>query len=475
MEFRHSKLFRTPNSFYIYDGIKNDLVELSESDYLFFDNIISGGCPKSIPSSIQPLFNRLASEQEIVTTLRHPYTDYLGYFLNRKLAKITLQLTQQCNFRCKYCVYSEANNKNQRSHTDRRMSWETAIAAIDFLYKRSVDSPRVNIGFYGGEPLLEFSLISDLVAYSKQAFSGKNLSFSMTTNGSLLNNNILKFLSENNFNLMISLDGPEEINDLNRVFKNGKGTFNHVLKKLSKIKKAFPEYFNTIQISTVLDPRNDFSCINEIFIKTSVFEDMCIRANLVDYTFENKEISPSTRFISQYEYHLGLALCSLFIEMPKEAISPISSQIKLTLQNNYYKFCNSRVGLQKTDAPSGPCIPGQMRPMITVSGQIFPCERVSETSDVMNIGSIYDGFNIEKANCLLNVARISQEECKACWSFRFCNQCCRGADNGGNALSKETRLRNCESTQNQAFKTIKTFLLFHEAERYGISKDFELQ
>lgn len=127
-----------------------------------------------------------------IKEVRHVYADYLDVFLTRKLAKITLQLTQNCNFRCKYGIYSETHNLRQRSHSTERMTFETAKKAIDFLWKHSVDSPDVNIGFYGGEPLLEFPLLKKAVKYSERLFEGKNLTFSVTTNGTLLNDEIIR-------------------------------------------------------------------------------------------------------------------------------------------------------------------------------------------------------------------------------------------------------------------------------------------
>ena len=136
------------------------------------------------------------STESYIKEVRHIYSDYLSVFLARKLTKITVQLTQNCNFRCKYCIYSETHNTRQRSHSTERMTWETAKKAIDFLREHSVDSPEVNIGFYGGEPLLEFPLLKKAVEYSEQQFEGKKLTFNITTNGTLLNDEMIYFFQE---------------------------------------------------------------------------------------------------------------------------------------------------------------------------------------------------------------------------------------------------------------------------------------
>ena len=156
-------------------------------------------------------------------------------------------MTQNCNFRCKYCVYSGAENSYQRVHSNKVMNWNTARKAIDFLWEHSIDSKDVNIGFYGGEPLLEFDLIKKAIEYSRKKFMGKEISFSMTTNGTLLTEEIIRFLSKNKVQLVISLDGAKEINDENRVFKNGSGTYDRVIRKIDLIKQIDSVYANSVE------------------------------------------------------------------------------------------------------------------------------------------------------------------------------------------------------------------------------------
>ena len=162
------------------------------------------------------------------------------------------------------------------------MTWETAKKAIDFLREHSVDSPEVNIGFYGGEPLLEFPLLKKAVEYSEQQFEGKKLTFNITTNGTLLNDEMIYFFQDHDVSLMISLDGPKEINDKNRVFANGKGTFDTVAKQISRIREIAPQYGAKLQISMVMDPSNDFDCINEICLNDSEFRTLSLQPAIVE-------------------------------------------------------------------------------------------------------------------------------------------------------------------------------------------------
>ncbi|MFZ3070522.1 MAG: radical SAM protein [Anaerolineaceae bacterium] len=134
------------------------------------------------------------------------------------------------------------------------MTWKVAKRALDFLWEHSIDSGEVNVGFYGGEPLLEFPLIQKVVGYSKYLFWGKQLTFSITTNGTLLNPEIILFFQEHNFSLGISLDGPKEINDRNRVFANGKGTFDSVLHNINllSVNRVKPPAFRQAVLTPVV-------------------------------------------------------------------------------------------------------------------------------------------------------------------------------------------------------------------------------
>ena len=128
-----------------------------------------------------------------------------------------------------------------RVHTNKRMSLETAKRAVDFYYDHCKNAKSVQIGFYGGEPLLEIEMIKEIVEYSKVLFRGKDLTFNMTTNASLLDEDKIDFLATNDFNLTISLDGPEEVQNSGRKFAGSlKGTYQKVIDNISKIEERHP-------------------------------------------------------------------------------------------------------------------------------------------------------------------------------------------------------------------------------------------
>lgn len=199
----------------------------------------------------------LQSKEDII--IEHPASSGIESYLDEGMQQLILQLTQNCNLRCKYCVYS-GSYKN-RVHTNKRMTFEIAKEAIDYYYLHSRAADVVRIGLYGGEPLLEFDLIKKITEYCEKIFAGKELRINMTTNATLLNEKIVDFLQKHNFDLMISLDGPESVQNKSRVFAdNSHGTFDVIIQKIEMIQKLYPQYLDKISFNAVIDEQNDFAC-----------------------------------------------------------------------------------------------------------------------------------------------------------------------------------------------------------------------
>lgn len=146
------------------------------------------------------------------------------------------------------------------------MSLEIAKKGILFLQNHSVDIPEVFVGFYGEEPLLEFSLLQELVYFSESVLRGKKINYMLTTNATLLNEHMIDFFVKYNFNITISIDGSRDAHNKNRIFSsNGKGTFEIIIERLKLIHQKWPLFFKTITINVVMDPSTDFDEINALF------------------------------------------------------------------------------------------------------------------------------------------------------------------------------------------------------------------
>ena len=374
------KLFNTPNSAYFLDVNKNEIIPISEEAHNYLNEVMSGRqawdalrLPELADLQDQ---GYLTTESNVVKIL-HNNTKYLETYLNRNLSKLTLQLTQSCNLRCKYCVYSETVNDRQRRHSTKSMDWNTAKKAIDFLWARSIDSNELYLSYYGGEPFLEFELIKQCVEYSKKLFSGKQIYFNITTNGTLLTDEHIYYSEKNDISLMISLDGPKEIHDRNRVFENGSGTYDTVIETIERIKKIAPKCVEKLYISMVVNPEEDFDCVNSVFFDGDELDQVKLQHSMVDFGYDNIEITSSEEYRWKSEYQNFIALLAYYNRYPEDEVSPLALNI-LRIDVNDYNKIEQMEKLHETDAPSGPCVPGHSRLLVDVEGRLFPCERAGE-------------------------------------------------------------------------------------------------
>lgn len=124
------------------------------------------------------------------------------------------------------------------------MSWETAKEAVDYLYGHSMSSEDIYISFYGGEPLLMFRLIKEVVEYVKREYCQRTVHFNLTTNGTLFTPEIVQYFIKNNIQIMFSLDGPKEVHDKNRIFAgSNRGTFEKLRDSMKMIYSMDRKYY----------------------------------------------------------------------------------------------------------------------------------------------------------------------------------------------------------------------------------------
>ena len=308
----HIHMIEQYNEHYCYDVNTNAIVKLSDELAEYLHEVIrTGECDLEnikLSQEAQEGLNYLLSQRLLHplndnVEIEHLETSVLENMYSDNLKGVILQVTQNCNLRCKYCVYS--GSYVNRQHNNKRMTLDTAKAIIDFFWSHSGKSDDVSFGFYGGEPLLEFELIKDVVAYIKQKFVGKKYIFTITTNATLLKEEQIKFLAENNFNLVISLDGPAEIQDANRVFADGEsGTFETVMNNLKKVKEINEAYYSNISFNAVIDLSQNFSCANDFFLSYDMVKNSGITGNFVSNTNRKEEMNFYIQFYIDSLYEL---------------------------------------------------------------------------------------------------------------------------------------------------------------------------
>lgn len=446
---------------YLYDANLDVFTPISFDTFqklnVAFQSVHDGKVEIEKNSEIEKLIAKGFLSENRVEELRHPLIETMRTFSQRALASITLQVTQSCNLRCKYCIYSN-QIKKQRSHSQKKMEFETAIKGIDFLYERSMDAPRINIGFYGGEPLLEFDMIKRLVEYAEEKFRGKEIGFSITTNATLLTEEKYTYMQCHNFSITISIDGNRESHNRNRVFLSGKGSFDQIARNIKAIKEIHPDVPATLTISTVIDPEIPLTL--ESSTASEFLKGIRVNAAVVELEDPN-QIAFSEDFSEKYQYFRFLSLRKFYGKLSASCELPTFCSEGIEKLYHEFKSLGSCSRLPQIGAPDGPCMPGLLRLFINADGDFFPCEKVSELSEVMNIGSIYKGFDFGKMENIINFSTISHRNCKTCPVFRHCGICAKLCD-GGDKLSEDAFLSACSNSIDDFKGRLKYWTLFYK-------------
>ncbi|AQS11460.1 anaerobic sulfatase-maturating enzyme [Clostridium saccharobutylicum] len=472
----HIHLLKLYDEYYLYDVNTNAIVSIPLKVYEYLQSSLnsdenSNNLYECLDKNLRDGIEYLKSQGMLLPRnenlkIKHVETDLLKDLYENNLRSLTLQVTQNCNLRCSYCVYS--GSYVNRTHSNKRMSWEVAKKTIDFFYEHSTNTEEVVFGFYGGEPLLEFELMKKCINYIRELFIGKKIFFTVTTNATLLTEEKIKFLAKNNFDLVISLDGPADVQNKNRIFADEhRGTFEVVMKNLSKVKMIDESFYKRISFNAVIDLKENFSCANEFFLSYDMVKDLNVAGNYVNVTNKVEKIDINTKYYADAQYETFKAYlyhCSnIFSAYKPTLLNNVVNNIKSSM-NDRVKVRGERV-LQSS--PGGQCIPGIQRFFVNVDGEFYPCERVNENADILNIGNIHNGFDINKAKNILNIANTTEEECRKCWCFKICTQCVSMAEEDGE-LSRKRRLSICSETQKNAEEQIKDYIVL---KKYGC--DFE--
>lgn len=358
--------------------------------------------------------------------IEHPETKYIDDLTNRCINDITLQVTKDCNFKCRYCLYAN-DTKVERNHEKINMRWDIAKKSIDFLYDHSKDSNIITISFYGGEPLLNYDLIKKVVEYSKSLYCTKKIEFLMTINGSLLNDEIIEFIVKNNFMLTISIDGPENIQNRHRKFlSTGNNTFDKVFENILKIKEKYIDYF-----------------ISRVYFLPVYFLDEDYN-NILKF-FKDLGVSRENLIIKQATLN--------GIDYIENGVSNYNNTDKLWMEDLLTIYKDKSI-IKSVWHHNGPCVPGVKRLFIDTSGNFYPCEKFSEQENAL-IGNLIDGLDLNKIREYLNIGKLTENDCKTCWASRFCDICllsCMSIDEKNLNVNQKRKMCN-----NQKQKTLGFF------------------
>lgn len=454
------KTFKTPGGHYVYDVNTNALLKVDSGEY----KILSQKKFDTQLYAKNPQINLLRDSGYLssrrIKHIRHPATDFLEFELNHNLGFLTLQVTQACNLRCEYCPYT-SEDKN-RGHKNLKMDFPMVKKCIDFLLGRSRDKKTFTLGFYGGEPLMEIDLIKKAMDYAIEKSAGKELVFSMTTNGTLLNERIGKILADYKVLLIISLDGPERFHDKGRKFASkDRGTHQVLMEKLQMLQDKYPEYYSTIRFNTVLDPQEGVSCINDFFIKNDQVNTQDVSASLISDLYQENLMEPGEEYQKSSRYEIFKVMLKSLKKLPDKRVSPLYTENFLLQQSMVSNLRVKTDSLPDSYHHGGPCVPGVTRLFVSVNGDFYPCEKASEESKMMRIGNIETGFDLNRCREILNVGTVTEDECKDCWAVRFCTQCAVCADDL-TSFCKNRKLKECGRTKKRVEESFKNYCAMQE-------------
>lgn len=318
---------------------------------------------------------------------------------------LCLHIAHDCNLACQYCFAEEGEYKGSRE----LMSLSVGKKALDFLIAHSGERRNLEVDFFGGEPLLNWEVIKELVRYGREqeALYHKRFRFTLTTNGVLLNDEIMEFANREMANVVLSIDGRKEVHDSMRPFSKGAGSYDLILPKFQKFANARKQENYYV--------RGTFTRHNLDFSKDVL--------HLADAGFRQISVEPVVAPVTE-EYAIRLEdvprICQEYDLLAKE-------MIKREKEGRGFQFFHFMI-----DLTGGPCVykrlsgcgSGTEYLAVTPKGDLYPCHQfVGEEGFVM--GNVFDGLRGEEirrefADC--NV--YTRKSCRDCFARFYCSGGC---------------------------------------------------
>lgn len=333
------------------------------------------------------------------------YGDYSKTVVESPIKAMCLHISHDCNLRCKYCFASTGDFGKGR----KLMPFEVGKAAIDFLLEKSVGRENLEVDFFGGEPLMNFDVVKQIVEYarSKEEEYHKNFRFTITTNGMLLDDDTIDYINKEMYNVVLSIDGRKEVNDRMRVRVDGSGCYDRILPKFKKL----------------VDGRGD----KEYYVRGT-------------YTKYNLDFSEDVMHL--YEAGFDEISVEPVIESPEEAYA-ITEEDLDQIYAEYDKLVDRIGAIRKSgkhinffhfmiDLDQGPCVIKRLRGCgsgneyvsITPDGDIYPCHQFVG-HDEYKMGNIEEGtFNNDIKKEFAGCHVYSKPACQECWARFYCSGGC---------------------------------------------------
>jgi uncharacterized protein len=334
------------------------------------------------------------------------YKDYLQLWERKPVVKaLCLHVSHDCNLRCKYCFAATGNFGGERTI----MSPDTGKKAIDFLIRESVGRRNLEIDFFGGEPLMNFGTVKEVIDYarSKEKEHNKKFKFTITTNALLLNEENKKYINENIQNIVLSLDGREDTNDRMRYRVDGSGSYRQILPK----------------IKDMADSRNqDNYYVRGTFTRENLDFSKDV-LHLADRGFKQVSVEPVVA-AKDSGYDLREedlpVLCTEYEKLAREYVE----RKKRGERFNFFHFM--------VDLSQGPCVAkrlggcgsGHEYLAVTPEGDVYPCHQFVGMEE-FRMGNIEEkSIDKDLQDTFKNSNVYTKKECMKCWAKFYCSGGC---------------------------------------------------
>ena len=369
-----------------------------------------------------------------------------GQFKKRQsvIKAICLHVAHDCNLACKYCFAGEGEYHGARG----LMSFEVGKKALDFLVENSGTRKNLEVDFFGGEPSLNFEVVKRLVEYGRsiEKAANKNFRFTYTTNGIILNDEIMEFCNREMSNVVLSLDGRREVNDRMRVFRGGKGSYDNIVPKFQKFADSRGQKDYYIR-GTYTHYNTDFAA-DILHMADLGFKEISIEPVVADpaepYALKESDLPV---LLEQYEI------------LAKE-------MIKRNRKGEGFTFYHYMI-----DLDGGPCVVkrvsgcgvGTEYMAVTPNGDLYPCHQFAGDPNFL-LGNVAVGITNDKVTEQFKECNIySHKECDDCFARMYCSGgCAANAYHSTGSVNGVYRL-GCELHK----KRIECAIMIKAAEAFG--------
>ncbi len=318
---------------------------------------------------------------------------------------LCLHVAHDCNLRCNYCFASQGDFKGDRS----LMTLDVGRKALEFLVENSGNRRNLEVDFFGGEPLMNFELVKELVRYGRklEQKNNKHFRFTITTNGILLDDDKIDFINENMDNVVLSLDGRKEINDNMRRTISGEGSYDIIFPKFQKMvnKRGDKDYYirGTFTSYNLDFSKDILDFYNKGFKKTSV--EPVVTSPDKDYAIKEEDLGI---ILEEYE-----RFSKDYIEIKKK--------------DKDFLFFHFMIDLKQ-----GPCLvkravgcgAGSEYMAVTPQGDLYPCHQFVG-DEKFKIGDVFKGIENTEIRKEFKKANVyNKSECRDCWARFYCSGGC---------------------------------------------------